>query len=256
MSNCFLYEYPLNERNRTFMRLEYFFNQVEHFSSINGELEIMAAVQGLIEIINILERNDVRSEILKELDRQHVSLKKLFSTPDIDREKLTDTLGKIETYNKILQTTAGKQTRQIRHDEFINSIRQRLALSSSLCSFDIPSLHHWLHQPFCMRQKQFNQWLSEFVSIEDSIIFVLNLIRNSALFETKVANSGFFQKQLDHNSACQIIRIALPDEMQVFPEISGSKHRVNVRFLNYAHTAKRPEQTNKNVEFDISCCYL
>lgn len=64
MLNAILYEQPLNERIRLFLRLEHFFIHTFHFLEETAVPDTQAGVAALIEILTILDRNDIRSEIL------------------------------------------------------------------------------------------------------------------------------------------------------------------------------------------------
>jgi len=251
-----LYEHPLNERNRTLMRLEYLFNKIEHFLIRSTSWEAFIAMQTLIEIINILERNDISSELMKELDRYQVTLNKLLDVPAVNKNKLEATLVELKTQLRNMQSTSGRHSKQLKNDELLNSVRQRMALSSNLCSFDIPALYYWLHQNSEQQKQQFNKWLEELVNIKVSINLIMQIIRNSAVFETKTAICGFFQTALAHNSHHQIIRVRTSTTCAAFPEMSGNKHRLTVRFLAFAETTLRPQQITEDLQFELCCCSL
>ena len=63
------YELPLSERMRTFLRLEFLYQQYSYFTEIETDWASRASVTSLLEIMAILTRGDVRSDIHKELDR-------------------------------------------------------------------------------------------------------------------------------------------------------------------------------------------
>jgi cell division protein ZapD len=68
--------------------------------------------------------------------------------------------------------------------------------------------------------------------------------------------AGFYQQPVDPNAVCQLVRVILPSELSVFPEISGGKHRFTIRFLEQATTAGRPAQTDQDIQFELQCCNL
>jgi len=68
-----IYEQPLNERMRTFLRLEFLYTQATYHSEMPNAWSARAAVASLLEILAITARGDSRSEVLKELER-HVHL--------------------------------------------------------------------------------------------------------------------------------------------------------------------------------------
>ena len=63
-----VYEQPLNERMRTFLRLEFLYTQASYHSESPNPWSARAAVTSLLEILAITARGDSRSEVLKELD--------------------------------------------------------------------------------------------------------------------------------------------------------------------------------------------
>jgi cell division protein ZapD len=251
-----LFEYPLNERMRVFMRLDSLFLEIKHYLQGQEQWDSQASIMTLIEIVNILERNDLRTELLKELDRNLNNLNRLLSSPTVNTTTLNNTIDKLTARIKSIQSITGKVTKSLRQDDLLNSIRQRAAISSSICSFDIPGFYHWLQQPANIRQSRISSWLNNFKIIQDSIHLLLNLLRESSIFETKTAEKGFYQKTLDFQQSCQIVRILAPIDNTTFPEISGGKHRINVRFLHYENDSKRPQQYNQNITFDLCCCVI
>ena len=77
MNTSIIYEFPLNERMRVFIRLEQLFNQFKHHLYGDNEFDKRAAISVLLDIMAIFKRNDLKSEILKELDRQSNALHKI-----------------------------------------------------------------------------------------------------------------------------------------------------------------------------------
>ena len=74
-----IYEQPLNERMRTFLRLEFLYTQATYHSELPNPWSARAAVASLLEILAITARGDSRSDVLKELER-HVNVLKEYQT--------------------------------------------------------------------------------------------------------------------------------------------------------------------------------
>ena len=85
------YEQPVSERMRTFMRLEFLYQQMLYNSERESNWATRATINGLLEILAILSRGDVRSEVHKELDHQLDVLQRFQSKPGVDTGRL-DTL--------------------------------------------------------------------------------------------------------------------------------------------------------------------
>src|SRR5690348_2590931 len=64
------YEYPLNERVRTLLRLEDLYERVAYFLGRETPHEHHACLTGLFEIVEVASRADLKSDLLQELDRQ------------------------------------------------------------------------------------------------------------------------------------------------------------------------------------------
>ncbi len=255
MSAPILYEQPLNERMRAFLRLEHLFHQVNHFRNGKSLWDSHASVSALIEILTILDRSDIRSEIIKELDRHIGGLSKLLDISGVDHHRLECTLQELSGQLQKIQLLPSKLGSEIRDNDLLNSVRQRTVITGGTCGFDIPGYHYWLNQPLHIKAECLSRWVSEITPLRNGIELLLTLTRNSAFFERQAAVAGFFQRSLDTQNPCQLLRISLDPSSEAYPEVSGNKHRVNVRFLAYTE-AGRPKQISDNLEFEMSCCSI
>lgn len=249
-----LYEFPLNEKMRNLMRLENQFAQLEHFAVCSSIWDSQASLMVLLEIINSIEKNDIKNEITKELERNIGTLNNLTDAPAVNSTRLQQTLDELHTHLYAMQNINGKILRPLREEDLLNAIRQRTPLGSSINCCEIPSFYYWINKSGTYRQQQLQKWFEEIRPISGAITMLLNLSRDSATFDTKIAENGFFQKSLSTPQACQMVRIEIPADSQYFPETSGSKHRISVRFLTYENTHQRPIQVASDVEFAMSCC--
>jgi cell division protein ZapD len=255
MPSPILYEQPLNERIRAFLRLEHLFCQFTNTLNGDSVWDSHTSVSALIEILTILDRIDVRSEVLKELDKHINGLSRLLDTPNIDRERLDNALSHLNAQLKKIQNLPSKLGSAIRDNDLLNSVRQRTVITGATCGFDIPSYHYWLNQSGQIKFESLSRWHAEISPLQQSIELLLSLTRESAYFDKQKAEVGFFQRSLDTQNPCQLLRIALPVDCTAYPEVSGNKHRVNIRFLTYSETG-RPKQIGYNLEFEMSCCAI
>jgi len=249
------YEQPLNERIRTFLRLEFLFRQLNYMNKGQSEWESRVVISSLINILNTINRGDFRSETIKELERQEASLTRLQQTPAVDHTLLSSILENLKGLTEHLYKIKGQIGHEVRQDELLKHIIQRNSIPGGSCDFDLPIYHYWLQQSSSVRHAQLSQWLSSLEIVELSIGFLLKLLRESATPVTETAETGSFQKKLDSKTAGQLIRVLIPRELPYYAEISGGKHRFTVRFMEPLQNA-RPRQTEKNVQFKLSCCTL
>jgi cell division protein ZapD len=256
MINNIIYEQPLNERVRTFLRLEHLFDSEDHFLTGSSEWDSRGSLSLLLEIIDMLERSDVKTELTKEMGRHAVTLTNLKKNPGVDLQRLEVILDDINLHLDVLRNTSCQPGQELRQDELITSIKQRSSIPGGSCNFDLPAYHHWLQNSINQRNDDLDRWRDDLVIVKKSVRLALHMIRNSANPVMEQAINGFFQKPIEGNAACQIIRVILSEGSAYFPEISGGKHRFTVRFLEQASTAERPVQTKNTVEFELHCCIL
>ena len=76
-----IFEQPLNERMRTFLRLDFLYNQALYHNEMASQWGSRAALASLIDILAITTRGDVRSDVLKELESQLTTLNEFQSQP-------------------------------------------------------------------------------------------------------------------------------------------------------------------------------
>ena len=51
-----------------------------------------------------------------------------------------------------------------------------------------------------------------------------------------------------------LVRVLLPADEGIYPEISAGKHRFTVRFVKWQGTEKRPAQVEQDVRFLLALC--
>ncbi len=248
-----VYEHPLNERIRTFLRLEFLFNRIAYFLPQNEEWATRTAVDGLLDILAISARSDIKTEILKELDRHAAVLERIGQQPGVNTGTLSRVLEELEEVADHVYRLNGQLAQSMRDSEFLKSIIQRSSIPGGTCSFDIPQYHHWLVQPHPVRQRRILDWMQDLEPIRDAVSLLLSLARGSNDPKPVSANEGFYQDSLDSQAPVQMVRVELDHALELFPEISGHKHRFSIRFMQASET-ERPSQTKRDVDFKLTCC--
>jgi len=251
-----VFEQPLNERVRTFLRIEHLFTMIHHYSEMPDAWDTRLTISALLELNDLLNRSDIKTEVIKELERHASTLTALNDNPGVDSERLKKVLDNINEYLLTLRDNACQPGLSLRSNELITSIKQRISIPGGTCNFDLPNYHHWLHKPTKVREQHVREWQNDLLIIKNSVRLALNMIRNSTNPSREIATNGFYQKPVDANLAHQLIRIKLPGDAKYFPEISGGKHRFSVRFMEQSSTTIRPAQSEEDIEFELHCCVL
>ena len=143
-----VYEQPLNERMRTFLRLDFLYQQTLYHEEREDAWSTRAAVSSLLEILAITARGDIRSEVLKELERQMSVMHDYQARPGVDGSRLRAVLSNLARLRTELNSAGALFMQRLRDSEFLNSIKHRSTIPGGTCEFDLPDYRHWLDQPF------------------------------------------------------------------------------------------------------------
>ncbi|MGI9292049.1 MAG: cell division protein ZapD [Gammaproteobacteria bacterium] len=244
-----LYEQPLNERMRTFLRLEFLYKQVLYHSDQPSPWASRGAITSLQDIVAILSRGDVRGDVLKELERQLFLMERLRATMDVDEGRLGSVLGELQSFRDALNAVGPKYLQALRDNEFLNAIRHRSSIPGGTCAFDIPEYTHWLRKDYEQRSENITQWINTVRPLCDAVAALLWLVRNNKQPSQQVATKGVYQHSMNRDTPSTLIRLGLPAELEIYPEISGGQHRCTVRLMQWDNDEDRPCQTDKDVEF-------
>ncbi|THB65383.1 MAG: cell division protein ZapD [Gammaproteobacteria bacterium] len=256
MTDWITYEQPLNERIRTLMRLEFLFRQISAHTQHDSHWHSRSLIHSIGELLSITERGDLKSELLKELERHISTFTKLQETPGIDTDYLTSLLSEAQSYMGSLHAITGQIGAVLKNDEFLLGITQRTSIPAGTCDFDLPEFHYWLEQPWEKRLSHVKQWLSHFETLSNSCKFIMDMIRQSSLPSEETATAGSYQKSLDKSHPCQIVRVDLPADLPIFPEVSGNKQHFSIRFMEFDESFGKPGQTAKDIDFKLTICIL
>jgi cell division protein ZapD len=78
----------------------------------------------------------------------------------------------------------------------------------------LPTLHIWLHMPQAYRDEQVG-WLASLDPLTQSLVLILDLIRNSAPFRKQTSLNGFYQ---DNGEDADLLRLRLDLASQLYPK--------------------------------------
>jgi cell division protein ZapD len=248
------YEYPLNERIRTLLRLEDLFEKTLYFADAEGPEEHHVSLVTLFEILEVASRADLKFDLVQELERQRQILLSFRNNPDISEEALSGALYEIEQSSAALLAMQGKTGQYLRENEWLMGIKNRAGIPGGVCEFDLPSYHFWLNREAALRRADLMGWISPLLPIRAGLAIVLRLLRSSGRPERVIAQGGAFQQMLSGRTA-QLIRLRLSRNHAAIPEISANKYALNIRFT-VPETDMRPKQSEADVEFELTYCNL
>jgi len=247
MSTTILFEHPLNEKMRTWLRIEFLLKQLDASKNITEHLGALTFFRNIADLLDVFERGELRTDILKELDRQQQKLRSWAEVPGVDMD-LVDTLGARLKNCATTLMAAPRMGQSLREDRLIGLVRQRLSIPGGCCSFDLPTLHIWLHVDQAVRDAQVAIWMKSLGPLREALTQILDLIRQSGIFRRHTSLNGFFQ---DNAEGADLLRLQLMLEDSLYPQVSGHKSRYAIRFL--------PLDTERGdvparLDFELACC--
>ena len=248
------FEQPLAERMRTFLRIEFLYEQTLFHAEEPTDHGTRAAVAGLLEILTILGRGDVRTDAMKELERHAEHLGRYRSQPGVDPTRLTHLIETVEGLRARLAEAGAQIINPLKECDFLNTIRHRSAIPGGTCMFDLPDYGYWLHLPAHERARQLEAWLDKLKPLCQAVAEVLWLTREATEATGNVATGGFYQHGFDRSEQVSLVRVLLPASAGIYPEISAGQHRFTVRFLRWRGVDERPLQVNQDVRFLLALC--
>jgi cell division protein ZapD len=249
-----IFEQPLNERMRTFLRLDFLYSQAVFHNQSPSQWGSRAAVASLLDMLAIVTRADTRADVLKELERQIAVLNEFQTRPGVDAARLRTVVSNLLRLRADLLSTGVGYLQSLKDSEFLSAIKHRSAIPGGTCDFDLPDFCYWLSQSYDTRGETFAQWLTLLRPLCDAIAELLWLTRESGRARTEVAKGGVYHITFDRETPVQLMRIAVPHELGIYPEISGSHYRSSVRFVTWRGATERPAQAEGDVTFELTCC--
>ena len=246
------YEFPLNERVRTLLRLEDLFTRLDQLVAGKDNCGHHEALGVLFEILEVTSRGELKSDMLQELERQKRILSALRNNPEISEDALEAMLGNIDSVSAQLLSLTGKIGQHIRDNEWLMLIKQRAGIPGGMCEFDLPSYHYWHHQSETARRKHLEEWISPLNPIHAGLKILLKLLRENCKSHQFTAHQGSFQ-QMQGGRLAQMICVTLDKDLPCIPEISANKYALNIRFV-LADYAAKSTLYDKDVEFKLIFC--
>jgi cell division protein ZapD len=253
-SRLIAFEQPLNERMRSFLRVEFLHGQATQHARHEAAHGARAAITHLLEILTITTRGDIRADAMKELDRHSARLGNFRSNPGVDTDRLTRLMGQIDS-NRLALGDVGKNfLGPLRENEFLNAIRHRSAIPGGTCMFDLPDFGYWLELPGGVRSRQLKAWLDQLKPLCDAIDLLLWLTREASTPTRHIAPGGLYNLTLSREENYDLVRVLVPESSGLYPEISAGQHRFTVRFAEWQGTETRARQAANDVPFFLSLC--
>jgi cell division protein ZapD len=246
------YEYPLNEGIRTMLRLEHLFDRLGQLIPRDTALDHHFALATLFEIVDVASRADLKSDLLKDLERHKIEYQTFRGKPGVSTEALDAVVAKIDHAFHALNTLPGKAGAPLTTNEFLMTIRSRISIPGGTCEFDLPAYYAWQQQEPAKRRADLMQWVGTVTPLAEAQSVLLGLLRDSGAPQRVVAKAGQYQQTLPPGKPFHLLRVRLDETLGLVPEISGHRLIVSVRLMRPdAEGRMKPITEDQSLELAI-----
>ncbi len=235
------------------MRLEYLLDRLKYFSQPADARLHQVALSALFDVLDATERTDAKGGVLQDLERQKVALGALADHPGVNTQALSEVIEEIDRAYVAL-SVVGRTGQSLRDNDWLTSLRGRLAVAGGGTQVDMPSFHAWQCQDEAVRCADLQQWIEPLLPLDQGISLVMRLLRQSGEQEHAVAQQGAYQQMLG-GKTYQLLRVWLDPAIGVFPEMSANKYMAWVRFSEQIGQSK-PQHVQRDVPFRFALCAL
>jgi cell division protein ZapD len=248
-----LYEYPFNESIRTMLRLEHLFDRLGQLIGRESPVDHHFALATIFEIMDVASRADLKSDLLKDLERQKAQLAGYRGNPSISEAALDDVLGRVDHAFNGLNQLPGKAGAALTGNEWLMSIRSRISIPGGTCEFDLPAYYAWQKHDPARRRADLMLWANTLMPLAEALSVLLGLLRDAGVTHRVVATGGQFQQSLPQGRVYQLLRMRLPDGQDLVPEISGHRLMVSIRLMRQDGEGRlRP--SSDDTGFELTLC--
>lgn len=249
-----LYEYPFNERTRTYLRLEQMLGRLHEMMRRTAALDHHFALQTLFDLMEVGARGDLKSELLKDLDRLKQAYGNYRGNPAISEAALDSFIQRIDECFASLHSNTGKVGHVLQHNDWLLSVRSRMAIPGGTCAFDVPAYHDWQHRPAEQRQIELAAWARELDVMARPVALMLEVLRESGQPQKAMATHGHYQQTLPQGRSFHLLRLYIPSDLHLVPEISGNRLMFAVRLMQRNNKGKLQLANEAEANLEIALC--
>jgi cell division protein ZapD len=248
-----LYEYPFNEGIRTMLRLEHLFDRLGQLVARDAPVDHHFALATIFEIMDVASRADLKSDLLKELERHRAQLQSYRGNPHISEAALDQIVGRIDHAFDGLNQLQGKAGQALQTNDWLMGIRSRIGIPGGTCEFDLPSYYAWQQLDPAKRRADLMGWIATLSPLAEALQVLLGLLRDSGAAQRVVAAGGQYQQSLPAGRTYQLMRVRLDAADGLVPEMTGHRLMVGVRLMR-PDAEGRLRLAAEDRDFELTLC--
>jgi cell division protein ZapD len=247
------YESPFNESIRTMLRLEHLFDRLGRLLARDEAIDHHYALGTLFEIMDVSARADLKSDVLRDLERQRSQFNGYRGNPAISEENLNAVVEKIDRAFNGLNSHEGKAGHELNSNEWLMSIRSRISIPAGTCEFDLPSYFAWQQHEPMQRRSDLTRWVSTLMPLAEPLKLLLGLLREAGVTQKVMAIKGVYQQTLPTGRTYHLIRVRVDPTLGLVPEINGHRMMAQVRFMAQ-DSEGRLRPAHQDIGFELTLC--
>ena len=248
-----LYEYPFNERIRTYLRLQQLFGRLGQLIARTEAMDHHFALTTLFEVMEVASRAELKSDVLKDLERQKQIYNGYRGNPAISEKALDGVIAQLDAHFETLNNIPGKLGQSLNDNDFLMSIRSRSVIPGGTCEFDLPAYHAWQHRDSATRQADLTRWTAPFAAMAQAVDLLIQMLRESGSSQKVMAVQGQLQQNLPQGRSFQLLRLRIDPRLGITPEISCNRLVVVIRMMQQQADGKQLA-TSADVPFEMTLC--
>ncbi len=238
------------------LRLEHLFDRLGELVQRDAPVDHHFALATIFEIMDVASRADLKSDLLKELERHRTQLQSYRGHPGISEAALDAVTSRIDHAFNGLNALQGKAGQALSANDWLMSIRSRISIPGGTCEFDLPAYYAWQQHAPEKRRADLQGCMSTLTPLAEALQELLGLLRDSGSLQRMVAPSGQYQQTLQNLPAgkvYQLLRVRVDPSLGLVPEITGHRLLVAVRFMK-PDAEGRLRPAGVDTTFELSLC--
>ncbi len=235
------------------LRLEHLFKRLAQLVDRDDAVDHHFALVTLFEIMDVAARADLKSDLLKDLDRHRNQLQGFRGHPSISESALDTVVNSIDAAFAALNNLQGKAGQSLATNEWLMGVRSRINIPGGTCEFDLPGYYAWQQYPAERRRADLVRWIDTMSPLAQALTLLLGLLRDGGAPQRAMASAGFYQQSLPAGKTYQLLRVRVDEAAELVPEITGHRLMMSVRFMR-ADADGRLRTAGTDTPFEMALC--
>jgi cell division protein ZapD len=210
------------------LRLEHLFDRLGQLLPRDAAVDHHFALVTMFEIMDVAARADLKSDLLKELERHGSQLQSFRGHPGISEEALDAVTQRIQSAFAGLNQLQGKAGHTLTQNEWLMSVRSRISIPGGTCAFDLPAYFAWQQHSAQDRRTDLRDWTGTLAPLSEALTLLLGLLRETGSAQRMVAPAGHYQQGLVQGKTYQLLRVRIDAGSRQCEPGSGSS-RLDMR---------------------------